>query len=205
MGIISETKYYNTLKLKKKSSPISSHTFNEKKELLISILVDNFLFLRNESTKETKKLFPVNKLTYLDFEFISNGCFLFVIKDIDGLTCQIRDFNKGTLLTYRLEIDSYCNPCIIIKDTLSGVYFSRENKIVYKPLVDNELTDEVEVKDIPGEHLEYAIYDETNSCVKLITKVNYHNMIHPSIINSDRVEKEFTEVPLEISMDKQDA
>lgn len=204
MGILSETKYFNKIKVKKKKSLINSHTFNNKNELLISVLVDDFLFLRNESTKEVNKLFPTNKLTYLDFEFISDGCFLFVIKDVDGLTCQIRDFDKGTLLTYKLDIDSYCTPCVIIKDTLSGVYFSKENKIVFKPLVNNELLEEQVLKEIPGEHLEYAVYDEENSCVKIVTKVNYHSMIHPGIINSDRLEKEFTEVPLEVIMEKKD-
>lgn len=201
MGILSETKYYNSVTLKRKSSSVSSHTFNEKNELLVSILVDNFLFLRNESTKETKKLFPTNKLTYLDFEFISDDCFIFVMQDVDGLTCQVRDFIKGTLLTYKLEIDSYCTPCIIINGDLSGVYFSVNNKIMFKPLVNKELTDEIKIKDIPGEYLEYATYDEVNNCVKLVTKVHYHSMIHPGIINSDRKEKEFTEIPLPVSME----
>lgn len=202
MATLSQGKHFSKVRIKNKKSPLESHTTDANGHLLVSYITNDFLFLVNNNTKEVRKLFPVNKLTYLDFEILSDGSFLFVISDINGLTCQVRNFEKGTLYTHTLDIDARCNPSIIRTEGLVGVYFSYDGRLYLKPYIDGDLGENQLIAEILGQYMHYAA--EEGDSVKIVTKVSNHDMIHPGIINTERREKDFTYVPLEAILEKKD-
>lgn len=192
MATLSDHKYFNRVKRKRKVSDIESYTTNLKGEVLATRVTDNFLYIRNQTTKEYQKLFPVNDLSYLDVELLEDGSFMFVVIDYNGLSVQIRNFERGTLTTIQLEVDKECSPCIILDAEPKGLYYSRDGKIIYRKYTNGVLGGETVILEVEDEHLDYAAHDQANNCVKIVTKLSSTDKVNESIPEQEIDSKEFT-------------
>lgn len=198
MDTVSTEKYFNTVSVKKRTSPLKSHNRDGS---LVCFVSDSFVFLEDTINNETKPLFPVSNATYIDFEVIDDN-YIFIIVDSTGTTCQVRNFIKGSLTSIHIDTDTLSIPQLILVGDKKGIFFSYEEKVIFMEYSEGVLRDQVDIKPIPGEYLDYAVYDPINKGAKLVTKVFNHDMIHPSISTTERKEKDFTEIPLSIALEE---
>lgn len=188
-------KRYKEVNLKVKRSPTESYTFNEEGHLLKSVLSDSYLFLCNQNTLEYRLLFPVDQLEYLDFELLEGGDFLFLVRDVNDLTCQLRDFNKGVLEIYPIKTDRYCFPSIVTARGREGIYYSRDHKVIRRAYSRGSLGPEEVLLEVPGEYLDYAFEN------RLVTKViNYEEIENISVAEGDTLS--YTRVELQPTWEK---